>query len=203
MPVIKKGENPHRPPTGSSTKVSPIMDKTAIKNIKRKLEYKPRDYCLFTLGINTAFRAGELRLIKAGQVRHLKPMDSFELKQSKTKTYRRVSLNKTCIDAIQRLLNSKPFVDEEYLFMGKRGLLKVSTINNLVKEWCEGEKLLRGKGNYGSHTLRKTWGYWQRKERNTPLPLLMEAFGHKTQKGTLDYLCIQSDEIQDIYSLEL
>jgi len=32
----------------------------------------------------------------------------------------------------------------------------------------------------------------------------MEAFGHTTQKQTLDYLCIQSAEIQELYTkLEL
>ena len=59
------------------------------------------------------------------------------------------------------------------------------------------------KGNYGSHTLRKTWGYWQRTERGTAIPLLMEAFGHATQRQTLAYLGIQSDEIAQIYELEL
>ena len=34
-------------------------------------------------------------------------------------------------------------------------------------------------------------------------PLLMEAFGHATQRQTLAYLGIQSDEIAQIYELEL
>ena len=42
--------------------------------------------------------------------------------------------------------------------------------------------------------MRKTWN---------PLPLLMEAFGHATQQQTLNYLCIQADEIKKIYDLEL
>jgi hypothetical protein len=51
--------------------------------------------------------------------------------------------------------------------------------------------------------LRKTWGYWQRLERGTAIPLLMEAFGHATQQQTLAYLGIQSNEIAAIYELEL
>ena len=70
----------------------------------------------------------------------------------------------------------------------------------MVKTWCQRAGL---KGNYASHTLRKTWGYWQRIERNTPIPLLMEAFGHATQQQTLRYLGIQSEEIAAIYELEL
>lgn len=68
-----------------------------------------------------------------------------------------------------------------------------------MKTWCHDVGL---KGNYGSHTLRKTWGYWQRLER-TAIPLLMEAFGHATQQQTLAYLGIQSNEIAQIYELEL
>ncbi|MBW4660296.1 MAG: hypothetical protein KME15_16595 [Drouetiella hepatica Uher 2000/2452] len=45
----------------------------------------------------------------------------------------------------------------------------------MVKGWCQDVGL---KENYGSHTLRKTWKHWQRMERGTSIPLLMEAFGH-------------------------
>ena len=78
----------------------------------------------------------------------------------------------------------------------KTAVLTVSTVNNMVKAWC---KEINLKGNYGSHTLRKTFGYHQRVTFNTELPLLMACFNHSTQKQTLDYLCIQADEIKDVY----
>lgn len=68
----------------------------------------------------------------------------------------------------------------------------------MVKTWCQHVGL---KGKYGSHSLRKTWGYWQRLERGTAIPLLMEAFGHATQQQTLAYLGIQAEEIAQIYEL--
>lgn len=59
-------------------------------------------------------------------------------------------------------------------------------------------------GNYGSHSLRKTWGYHQRIQSGTSVALLMEAFGHLSEAQTLAYLCIQNTEIQDLYmGLEL
>jgi len=45
--------------------------------------------------------------------------------------------------------------------------------------------------------------YWQRMERGTAVPLLMEAFGHATQQQTLAYLGIQAAEIAQIYEMEL
>ncbi len=50
--------------------VEPIRDKKAIQRIKKLLRDRPRDLCLFTLVINTAFWANELLAIKIGAVRH-------------------------------------------------------------------------------------------------------------------------------------
>ena len=76
----------------------------------------------------------------------------------------------------------------------------------MVKLWCASVAL---EGNFGWHSLRKTWGFHQL--RNNPhlkptmaLPLLMEAYGHASQRQTLDYLCIQPDEVADLFmTLEL
>ena len=197
---FQKGQNPNHPTAGSTTKVEPIRDKRAISRIKKVLADRPRDLCLFTLGINTAYRANELLSIKVRQVRSLNVGDVLELKQSKTHKYRPVTLNGMAISVIQSWLENSQLQDEDNLFAGQRGCLTVTTVSTMVKTWCQDVGL---KGNYGSHTLRKTWGYWQRTERGTAIPLLMEAFGHATQRQTLAYLGIQSDEIAQIYELEL
>ena len=75
----------------------------------------------------------------------------------------------------------------------------MSSVSTMVKQWCAEAGL---SGNYGSHTLRKTWGYWQYKY-GRPVPLLMEAFGHATQQQTLAYLCIQAYEVQALFDMEL
>ena len=200
--AFQKGENPNHPPLGSTIKVEPIRDKKAIKRIKKLLADNPRDLCLFTLGINTAYRANELLSIRISQVRHLQPGDQLNLKQRKTKKFRPVKLNQAAYQSIQGLLQwqDTDLEDDSPLFMGQRGPLTVSTVSKMVKTWCSDVGL---KGNYGSHSLRKTWGYWQRMERGTAIPLLMEAFGHATQQQTLSYLGIQADEIAEIYELEL
>lgn len=197
---FQPGENPNHPIAGSTIKVEPIRDKRAIARIKKVLADRPRDLCLFTLGINTAYRANELLSIKVRQVRSLNVGDVLELKQSKTHKYRPVTLNGVAITAIQTSLENSQLQDEDNLFTGQRVCLTVATVSTLVKGWCRDVGL---KGNYGSHTLRKTWGYWQRTERGTAIPLLMEAFGHATQRQTLAYLGIQSDEVARIYELEL
>jgi integrase len=132
-------------------------------------------------------------------VNYLNPGDSLALKQSKTKKYRQVIINRNAHEAIRGLITSKKFKDDDYLFTGQRGRLTVPTVSTMVKTWCRNAGL---RGNYGSHTLRKTWGYWQRM-RGTAIPLLMEAFGHATQQQTLAYLCIQAQEVEEMYQMEL
>ena len=191
----------NHPRKGSSIKVEPIRDIKAIKRIKKILTDNSRDFCLFTLGINTAYRANELISIKVRDVAHLTMGDVLEIKQSKVKKYRGVTLNKNVIEAITALLASRSYQSDDYLFYSQRAdKLTVESVNHRVKQWCKDVGLA---GNYGSHSLRKTWGYHQRVQKNAPVPLLMEAFGHSTQKQTLDYLGIQSHEIQELYAMEL
>lgn len=201
---LKRLSNSNHPKKGSTTKVEPIRGLDAIKDIKEHLSDNPRDLCLFTLGINTAYRANELLSISVGQVAHLKVGDSLSVMQSKNGRYRMITLNGNAVAAIQNWLEHHPSPQADApLFLSKRGrkALTVSPFINLVKRWCEEAGL---KGNYGSHTLRKTWGYHQlRGNTKTPphlvLPLLMEAYGHARQQQTLDYLCIQSDEVASLF----
>lgn len=164
-----------------------------------------RDFCLFTLGINTAYRAGELLSLTIGQVSHLRPGDHLAIRQSKTKKYRSTTLNGVAFEAIQAWLARHPERDNlsAPLFLSQRGdrAIGVPALSRLVKQWCADAGLI---GNFGSHTLRKTWGYHQRIRNAAPAPLLMTAYGHATQAQTLAYLGIQEDEINQLYlSMEL
>ena len=198
---MKKSGNSNHPKKGSKIKVEPIKKIKDIQTIKKLLADKPRDFALFTIGINTNLRASDLLRIKVGIVRGLKPNDEIEVREKKTKKNKRVTLNKACIDAIVNLLASKPFKDSDYLFQSQRAeVLIVPSVVRMVKKWCRAINL---KGNFGSHTLRKTWGYHQRVTFGTDLPRLMVCFNHSTQRQTLDYLCIQADEIREVYENEL
>ena len=122
------------------------------------------------------------------------------MREKKTGKERRITLNKTVIKTIQRLLGSREYNDDEYLFSSKRGVLTVPSLNRLVKSWC---KTINLRGNYGTHTLRKTFGYHQRVTFGMGLPELMTVFNHSSQKQTLDYLCVQPDEVKSLYLNEI
>jgi len=197
---VKPGQNTNHPKKGSSCKVDPIKDTRDIKAIKKMLFDNPRNFCLFVLGINTNLRASDLVKITVGQVRNVRVNGDFEIIQTKTKKKRRLTLNKASYVAVQNLIRAMDNPpDSRYLFSSQRRgnkSLSVSSVVRLVKTWCAAIHL---KGNYGSHTLRKTFGYQQRVQFGVGLPELMVSFNHATQRETLNYLCIQPEELKDIY----
>jgi integrase len=79
-------------------------------------------------------------------------------------------------------------------------MITVHSVNRLFKGWCRSINL---KGNYGSHSLRKTFGYHQRVTFGRGVPELMVVFNHSTQRQTLEYLCIQPEEVNSLYLNEL
>lgn len=197
---MEKGQNYNRPEPGSLIRVEPVRNIKDIKAIK-KLLTSPRDHALFTIGINTNLRASDLLQLTAGQVRNLKPDDELVIREKKTGKFRRLNLNKACIDAVDKLLKSRDYKDDDSLFYSSRGkVLTGPTVTNMVKEWC---KQINLRGNYGSHTLRKTWGYHQRVTFGRGTAELMVCFNHSSERQTLDYLCIQPEEIRSIYRNEL
>lgn len=203
MPNTPLPRNANHPKKGSSIKVYPIRDLKAIKRIKKLNEDKPRDLCLFTLGINTAYRANELLSLTVGQVDHLVAGDVLDIKQSKTKKYRAITVNQTVVDVIDNWLKVHPDPRPQApLFISRISgkALTVQAVNLMIKKMCADVGL---KENYGSHTLRKTWGYQARMHFNQPMPLLMAAFGHTSEAVTLEYLGIQDTEISKLYSMEL
>jgi integrase len=199
----KNMKNLNHPKKGSNISVEPIRRQKDIKLIKKILQDSPRNLCLFILGINTNLRASDLLKIKVEQVRHLQPGEEITLKEKKTQKQRRINLNRVCIEAIQNLLKSIKYEDDDFLFLSNRkdkNALTVSSLSTLVKKWCKDINL---KGNYASHTLRKTWGYHQRVTFGVGIPELMICFNHTSQKQTLDYLCVQPEEIKSVYQNEL
>lgn len=197
----------NHPAKGSSIRVDPIRDAKDIRLIKKILADHPRNLALFVVGINTNLRASDLLRIKVGDVRYLKIGEYFTLREKKTGKLRSITVNKAVFEVTADLIASIPFVqDDDFLFQSRKknsasgGMLTVSYLNSLVKEWCREINL---RGNYGAHTLRKTFGYIHRTVFGTDIPTLMEMFNHSSQRQTLTYLGIQPREINDAYLKEI
>ena len=197
---FRLGQNPNHPKKGSSIRVDPIRKKSDIKKIRNNISKNPLHACLFSVGINTGYRVSDILQIKVAQVRNLKSVGEISIREKKTGKVRRVILNETCVNDIKILLQSKEYKDDDHLFKSQRGtVLKVSYVSTLVKGWCRSIGL---QGNFASHTMRKTFGFMKRMN-GFSLPLLVQVFGHSSQKQTLDYLGIMESEIKDVFMGQL
>lgn len=195
----RKMQKRNHPRKGSSIKADPLRSLELIQRVMALLQDKPRNLCLFTLGINTAYRANELVSLKIKDVKYLGIGDNLTRKQSKNQEYRQIALNGAGFRALQHWLSLHPDPrPEKALFISRktRKAITVPYVSQMVKKWCHSAG---GNGNYSSHTLRKTWGYQQRVWKGTDLSLLVRAYGHSSEAQTLEYLGILPDEIRDIY----
>ncbi len=91
--------------------------------------------------------------------------------------------------------------DSDFLFRSRKGKnlpLTVTSVNKMVKEWTFGIK-----GNFGTHSLRKTFGYIQRTEFGVFFEVISKRFNHSNPATTMRYLGIQTKEVNKILMNEI
>lgn len=54
--------------------------------------------------------------------------------------------------------------------------------------------------NYSSNVLRKSWGHRQHQTFDRRKAIFSRAYGHTSEMQTLDYLFIQSEEVDELKS---
>jgi hypothetical protein len=89
-----------------------------MQTMRRLLFHKPTEYALFVFGLRKGLESKELMGITAGQVRDLKPGEDLVLNTVRTGRPKRVRVGEIEVEAIQNLLESRPFGDQEPLFRG-------------------------------------------------------------------------------------
>ena len=58
------------------------------------------------------------------------------------------------------------------------------------------------KQNIGSHSLRKTFGYWrwhEAEDKTEALVMLQQTFNHSDTSTTMKYIGITDDKIENLY----
>jgi integrase len=199
---MNKKENWNHPAKGSKTMVGPIMDLKDIESIKKLLADNPRDLLLFTMGINNGLRTGDLLRLKVKDVDHLKPGETMTIKEGKTGKTNFLMINNAVHRSLKNYLEKSYLSPDDYLFLSKKTKepLKIQAVNNSVKKWC---KAINLKGNYGAHSLRKTFGYIQRTKFHVGFEVLAKRFNHSSPAVTMRYLGIQDKEVNGILLNEI
>lgn len=181
--------------------VEPIKNTRDINKIKQYLYGKDnkRDYCIFVVGINVGLRAGDLLSLKIKDVTDGNTIfDTVTIKEQKTGKTRNFALNKNAKEAIQLYIDSLADYElNDYLFKSRKGgHLGVRPLHHIIKTLT---KDLGIKGNFGTHTLRKTMAY-HRYINNVPLETLQKLLNHSSSAITLRYIGITQKVIIDCYN---
>lgn len=186
--------------------VEPIRDKKKIAQIKNMLrgEKRYRDLLLFVMGINTALRISDLLDLRIGMFVDTdgSMLDYIYVHEQKTDKRRRVKINDAMKDCLQEYLTVYPAIvtdPNHYIFFNVKTTdfsdpIKRGIAWRLIAEVCQEAGL---RGNFGTHSLRKTWGY-QARMGGVDLGLIMKTLNHSNLEETKRYLGITDDELAEI-----
>ncbi len=178
--------------------VEPIKSKKELKAVEEYLASRSiRNRLIFAFGINTGLRVSDILRLNIADV---KGKTYVEIREKKTGKYKRFPLNKK----LQRLLKEylverqKTYsVDEEEpLFVGKKHCrLDRSQVYRFLNDACKNCEI---KANVGTHTMRKTFGYFFYQQYHD-VALLQKILNHSSPASTLRYIGIAQEEIDTSY----
>lgn len=181
--------------------VNPIKNKKQIEQMKKILRGSSmRNFCLFVLGINVGLRISDLLNLKIKDIKEgNKIKDCITIKEKKTGKTKVFHINKNANSAIRDYLAVVDNLNvDSYLFKSRKGGNNPITRIQAWQVLSDAAKDVGINDKIGTHTLRKTFGYWAYKQ-GIDLTLLQKIFNHSAPSITLRYIGITQEEINDVY----
>lgn len=206
---------------GVSSEVYPFTTeeeiKTMINLFNKRIEEAPdenkkqiayRNKMLFLIGINVGLRASDLITLKwnfffddNGEFKDFYTLQPK--KQRKQKKFVKLFFNQAVKKAITDYIKKYPIQDmNEYLFKSRKGDGAISE-KSLWKIIVNATAEAGIKKNVGSHSLRKTFGFWawhNAEDKNKALVTLQMVFNHSDTQTTLRYIGLLNSEIEDMFN---
>lgn len=180
--------------------VQPIREKNKISNMKKLLKVRSlRDYCLFTLGINSGLRISDILSLKVIDVvdGNGKVKERITLREQKTNKTKDFPISENSKSALSEYLKSRNHNNDEPLFQSRKnkGFLKRQQAYRIINEVSRAVGI---KDKIGTHTLRKTFGY-HAYNNGYDITIIQKLFNHSSPSITLRYIGITQDELDDVY----
>ena len=160
-----------------------------------KTRYGLRNWILVLLGINVGLRCGDLTRLRIKDVvkdNEIKTGIEYTAEKTRSKgiMYIQDSLKPDLIEYIASLKDKSP---SSWLFPSERG--GPMRTNSVYKIFSRASKDLNLKFNFGTHSLRKSFG------RNAYLQYGMdgarEVLRHRDNKSTMHYIGVTEDDIKE------
>lgn len=170
-----------------------------ILKLERDGEYKFS--LLMSIGSYTGLRISDILNL---QWKDILDKDLIELREKKTGKSRRIKLNPTLKEKIDRASGHLDNDPDEFIFLNKfdTSTISVQYVNRKLKEIVKKYKVCKNPDKIKSHSLRKSFGrrvFENNDHSDRSLIILSEMFNHSNIKTTKIYLGIREKEIFDIY----
>jgi integrase len=170
--------------------VQPIRTYDQLTDMKWALKRfcGERDYILFLLGINTGLRVTDLLNLKVKEIRRKKKV---VIKEGKTEKARTIYLE-NIYDELNDYISS--VVGTDWLFPSRKGDKPITRIQ-AYRQLNKAAKMVDISDGIGTHTMRKTFGYWHYKQFKDVAELQM-ILNHSHPEITLKYIGITDEQIE-------
>lgn len=174
-----------------SYNIQPLRTQQEINDVLRCMdntEFPERNRFLILFGMNVGLRMSDIVKLKVGQIRNVpKPV----IIEQKTGKKRRLYLS-----SIQDLINDycSGKDDNDWLFPSRKGNdhIKVNGVYQIFRK----VRQQLGRDDIGTHTMRKTYGYWFYKSTHD-LATLQLLFNHSSENITKRYIGVTEDDMEN------
>ena len=172
--------------------VEPIRRKRDLRKIESLLRRKSRrDLLLFVMGINTGLRVSDILALNVKDVKNKEYIDIIERKTGKSK---RFPINDR-IKAMLKVYTSNKEMNQPLFQTVYKNRLERTNAYRIINRVC---KKVGVEGHFGTHTLRKTFGY-HHYNKYKDIALLQKIFNHYSPSVTLRYIGIDQEVINESY----
>lgn len=187
---------------GTTTPIKNREKLEKFRNYYKITEYKPRNYALIVLGLNSALRIGDIILLRWKDVYDSKKgtyEEHLAVTEQKTGKKNILALNSSSVEALEFYRSSLTGIDENHCIFSSQKKPGMGISRSQAFRIIKKAALHCGLGDgISCHSLRKTFGYyaWQ---NGTPPALLMSIYNHSAYSITKKYLCIDQNEKDEVY----
>lgn len=186
--------------------VNAIKDMKKVNALLMYLKGKNyRDYVLAKFQLNTGLRISDVVPIRVCDLMISKKRfkEYLVIQETKTDKVKSIKLNDELRNTIKDYIIKCDLKDSDYLFRSKKfdvdGNNRHITVTQAYRILKDAANAI-GIQNFGTHSLRKTWGYFTYKASKHNVGLLMDMFNHSAPSITLRYIGIDQDARDEMYS---
>ena len=169
--------------------VQPIREIDTIAQVKQLLQDRGgKYYIMFVIGLNTGLRVSDILNLRAADIRGKRHVTLTEKKTGKSK---RFLVNDKLQQEVDCFITAGGLCDGDYLIASRKG-------RNRPITRVQAYRILRDTAarlnlsEIGTHTMRKTFGYWHYKQHKD-VAVLQDIFNHSAPGITLKYIGITQD----------